>query len=323
MGKQFNVLIVGAGNIGAFFDTAVSENILTHAHAFVKVEGFNILGFVDISSQKSQEASKLWNVNYFLNIEQAFNKNNIDIVSVCVPDDYHYDILKKLSKFPIKLVFTEKPFTKTLEQADEIIRIYNRKNIKCLINYSRRFVRQFISLKNKISSNKYGAYICGSGYYGKGILHNGSHMIDLLRYLIGEIEDTRVLNYNFDFYKNDPSISSVLTFKNGKNFVMQNMPCSNYTIFELELLFQDKKIRIIDSGFTIEEYTVGNNIIFKGYKSLIEDRKYDTELGKAMENAVINIYNNLLYNEDLNCTMEDGYKVMEICDRLKEEVVYE
>lgn len=323
MGKQFNVLIVGAGNIGAFFDTAVSENILTHAHAFVRVEGFNLLGFVDISSQKSQEASKLWNVNYFLNIEQAFNKNSIDIVSVCVPDDYHYDILKKLSQFPIKLVFTEKPFTKTLEQADEIIRIYNRKNIKCLINYSRRFVRQFISLKNKISSNKYGAYICGSGYYGKGILHNGSHMIDLLRYLIGEIEDTRVLNYNFDFYKNDPSISSVLTFKNGKNFVMQNVPCDEYTIFELELLFQDKKIRIIDSGFTIEEYTVGNNIIFKGYKSLIEDRKYDTELGKAMENAVINIYNNLLYNEDLNCTMEDGYKVMGICDRLKEEVVYE
>lgn len=61
MGKSYNVLIIGAGNIGAFFDMPYSKNVLTHAHAFSKVEGFNLLGFVDVDNKKAIEAANIWN----------------------------------------------------------------------------------------------------------------------------------------------------------------------------------------------------------------------------------------------------------------------
>lgn len=320
MKKQYNVLIVGAGKIGAFFDTPYSKNIFTHAHAFCKTEGFNLLGFVDVSETKGNEAASLWNVKCFSTLEEAFSKNKIDVVSVCVPDDYHYYILKKISEFPIKLVFAEKPLAKNINQAEEIIKIYKEKNISCLVNYSRRFVAEFNILKDNILKSKYGEFICGNGYYGKGILHNGSHLIDLLRYLIGEIKDFKVINHNFDFYDDDPSVSAILNFEKGGNFVMQNMPCNNYTIFELELLFEHKRIRIIDSGFKIEEYSVIDSKVFSGYKNLFEEKEYETELNKAMLNATINIYNNLVYDEELKCTLEDGYKDMEVCERLKVDI---
>ena len=32
--KKYNVVIIGSGNIGAFYDEPGSEQILTHAHAF-------------------------------------------------------------------------------------------------------------------------------------------------------------------------------------------------------------------------------------------------------------------------------------------------
>lgn len=320
MKKKDNVLIVGAGNIGAFFDTPYSENIITHANAFFKTEYFNLLGFVDVSEKKGKEAAKLWNVNYFSTLEEAFSENKIDVVSVCVPDEYHYDILKKISNFQVKLVFAEKPLAKNINQAQEIIKIYKEKNIKCLINYSRRFVTEFNILKDNIFKSEYGKFICGTGYYGKGILHNGSHLIDLLRHLIGEIKDFKVINHNFDFYDDDPSISAILNFEKGGDFVMQNVPCDNYTIFELELLFQHKKIKIVNSGFKIEEYSVLNSKVFSGYKNLVKGREYETELNKAMLNAVINIYNNLEYDEELKCTLEDGYKDMEVCERLKAEI---
>lgn len=317
MEKQFNVLIIGAGNIGAFFDRPSSKNILTHAHAFSKMEGFNLLGFVDISKENGEEAAELWNVKYFSSIEKAFNENRIDVVSVCVPDDYHYSVLKKLSKFPLKLVFAEKPLAKNVKEAEEIIKIYKDKNIKCLINYSRRFVSEFEILKDKVASGEYGKFICGNGYYGKGTLHNGSHLIDFLRYIIGEIKDFKTIDYNFDFYDDDPSVSAILNFKNGGRFVMQNIPCDNYTIFELELLFQNKRIRIVDSGFKIEEYNVLDSKIFNGYKNLSKEKEYKTELNMAMLNAVKNIYNNLICNEKLKCTLEDGYKAMKVCEGLK------
>ncbi|WP_196008109.1 Gfo/Idh/MocA family protein [Clostridium tyrobutyricum] len=323
MEKQFNVLIIGAGNIGAFFDTPYSENILTHAHAFSKMECFNLLGFVDISKENGEEAAELWNVKYFSSIEEAFNKYKIDVVSVCVPDDYHYSVLKKISNFPLKLVFSEKPLAKSMKEAEEIIKTYKKKNIKCLINYSRRFVFEFEILKDKVASCEYGKFIFGSGYYGKGTLHNGSHLIDFLRYTIGEIKDFKPIDYNFDFYKDDPSVSTILCFKNGGNFVMQNIPCNNYTIFELELLFQNKRIRIVNSGFKIEEYNVLDSKIFNGYKNLSKEKEYKTELNMAMLNAVKNIYNNLTYNEKLKCTLDDGYKAMEVCEGLKADIKYE
>lgn len=317
MKQQYNVLIVGAGNIGAFFDTPDSENILTHAHAFSKIQGFNLVGFVDTSKENGEKASNLWRVNYYPTLEEAFNKNKIDVVSICAPDEYHYDILKKISEFPIKLVFAEKPLVKDMNQAKEIMKIFKEKNIRCLVNYSRRFVTEFSILKDNISNGKYGEFISGNGYYGKGTLHNGSHLVDILRYLIGEISDFKVINHNFDFYDDDPSVSAILKFENNGNFVMHNIPCNNYTIFELELLFEHRRIRIVDSGFKVVEYCVLDSKIFKGYKNLLEEKQYETELNKAMLNAVLNIYNNLEHDEELRCTLEDGYKDMEVCERLK------
>ena len=48
MDKSFNVLIIGAGNIGALYDTPDMDKVLTHAHAFSIINGFKLLGFVDL-----------------------------------------------------------------------------------------------------------------------------------------------------------------------------------------------------------------------------------------------------------------------------------
>lgn len=323
MEKQFNALIVGAGNIGAFFDTPQSEDVLTHAHAFSKIKGFNLLGFVDISEEKGKKAAELWNTNYYSSLEEVFNENKIDVISICVPDQYHYEIFKKVLNFPVKLIFAEKPLAKNLKQAEELIKISKEKNVKCLVNYSRRFVDEFKILRENILSGEYGEFICGTSYYGKGTLHNGSHLIDFLRYMLGEIKETKVFNYKFDFYNDDPSVSSVLTLKNGGNFIIQNIPCSNYTIFEAEVLFTKKRIRIIDSGFKVEEYSLSESEIFKGYVNLFKDKEYNTELGKSMENAVMSIYDYLQYNKNLQCTLEDAYIAMKVCEKLKSGIKYE
>lgn len=72
-------------------------------------------------------------------------------------------------------------------------------------------------------------------------MHNGSHLIDFLRYIIGEINNTQTFRYNFDFYKDDPSVSAILNFATGGIVTISNVPCSNYTIFELDLLFEKKE----------------------------------------------------------------------------------
>ena len=317
---KYNVLIVGAGNIGALFHSPNSKNVLTHAHAFTKHAGFNLIGFFDIDLKKSQNAAQLWGCKAFGTIEDAFNSYRIDIISVAVPDEYHYSVLKKLSKFPLQIVFAEKPLTKTVDEAKEIIQIFNDRNIDVAVNYSRRFVHEFEKIKNYIEKGIYGEYLTGTGYYGKGIVHNGSHLIDLLRYLIGEIETIKPISSISDFYPDDKSISAVLTFENNKPFFVQTIDCRKYTIFEIDLLFEKKRIRIYDSGFKIEEHDIQENTIFKGYKNIVKTVKIDTSLHNALYNAVENIYKHLTEGQNLKCNIEDGFETLRTSIKIKESI---
>lgn len=316
-GTKYNVLIIGAGNIGAFFDTPKSDKFLTHAHAFTKHKGYNLLGFVDVNRQKAQEAASVWRGKAFLSIEEALNKEQIDIACVAVPDDYHYAVLKELSKFPLQVIFSEKPLTKTLGEATDIIQIIKTKNIRVLVNYSRRFVPEFEKIKNDIDKGIYGEYLTGNGYYGKGLMHNGSHLVDLLRYLIGEICSVIPVDSICDFYPDDKSISAILTFENGKPFFIQYVDSRKYTIFEIDLLFERKRIRIHDSGFKIEEYNIKESATFKGYRNVVKSEEINTSLPNALYNVAENIFRHLTDGQSLKCSIEEGYKTLQTCTTIK------
>lgn len=318
--RKYNVLIIGAGNIGAFFDTPASTRVLTHAHAFYKHDGFRLLGFVDVDEGRAQKAVSLWGGKVFSSIAEAFQREKVDIVCCTVPDDHHYPILKELCRYPLMLVFAEKPLAKTLGQAEEILRLYQERNISLTVNYTRRFVPEFEKIRDDIQKGLYGDYLTGTGYYGKGIMHNGSHLIDLLRFFIGEIKAVTPINSVSDFYQDDKSISAVLTFENNGHFSLQCVDCRRYTMFEIDLLFESKRVRIVDSGFKVEEFDVLDSEVFKGYRNIVKTAEKGTSLEDSLFNAADNIYNNLTEGQDFKCTAEDGYKALQTCITIKESI---
>jgi predicted dehydrogenase len=310
---KYNVLIIGAGNIGALFDEPLTDNILTHAHAFIAHNGFNLVGFVDVSIEKVDIAISRWGGKGFENIHDAFYNNKIDVVSIAVPDEHHYEVLRNVSEYPVEFVFAEKPLTKKIGDAVEIMSIYKEKNISLLVNYSRRFVPEFEKIKDDIHRGIYGRYLSGVGFYGKGINHNGSHLIDLIRYFIGEIQNSKVIDYSFDYYDDDPSVSGILTLVTDNKFYLQHVDCNLYSIFELDMFFEKKRIKIKDLGFVIEEYDVKKSGIFLGYRNIVKTGESRTSLGKAMYYAVENIFNFLENGAIIKCSGYDGYKALEVC----------
>lgn len=321
MKNKYNVLIIGAGKIAAEFDNPDTKEILTHAHAFKTHSGFNLIGFVDIDYKKAKDASQTWGGKAFKSINDVIKeKIPVDVVSIAVSDEYHYEVLKEILNLSVKFVFAEKPLTKTLQQAEEIINLYNNKKISLSVNYSRRFVHEFENIRKNIIEGKYGEYITGNGYYGKGILHNGSHMIDFLRYMIGEVKEFQYISSEFDYFEDDPSVSSVLTFKGNRRFYMQHVDCSKYTIFELDFLFEKVRIRIIDLGLKVEIYEVRESKTFSGYKNLVKVNEEVTSMGKALYHGIENIYNHLSYGEKIKCSINDGYKVLKICTELQTKI---
>lgn len=306
----YSAVIIGAGNIGAFFDKPGDERVLTHAHALNNDDRFDFLGFYDVNTARADEAAKRWNVRSFTSLQEALKEAELAICAV--PDAYHGEILREILKYPLKLVIAEKPLATDVAEAEILCREYEKKNIPLLVNYTRRYVEDFHLIRNRISA--WGNFLGGTGYYGKGLLHNGSHMLDFIRFLLGDIKNVKKADRGIiDFYENDPSLEVSFSVAGGK-FHMIPVDCRAATVFELDLFFEKKRIKMFDGCMEVEEYDVEASPVFEGYFNYRLCKKYATDYSGAFENMLNNAWQVLNKKEDIYCSGFDALEVLKICD---------
>jgi len=313
----YNVLIIGAGRIGAFFDSPEAEKVLSHGGGFYRQREFNIVGFVDTDFEAAQKASEIWGGRGFSSIDEAFEHCRIDVVSVTVPDEFHYSTVEAIIGKGVQLIILEKPIATTLEEGDKLLSLIEGDGSEVIVNYTRRFVPEIRALKTLIQDGDYGGFVNGTGHYGKGVLHNGSHMIDLIRYLLGEVKSFSNYASKYDYYEDDPTVSSLLHLDNGGTFNMCGTNSKNFTIFEMDLMFEKGRIRIIDSGFDVEMYKVEGSDVFEGYKYLKLDKHIKTDLINNMKYVVEHALDVLENNSRNISTVYEGYRNLELCLEMK------
>jgi len=247
----------------------------------------------------------------------AFDGGAIDVVSVATPDSTHASVLKDLTAYSPKLIFCEKPLALSLADAAEVMELYGTSTTTAVqVNYLRRFVPAFRTVKAAINAGQYGKFLTGSGAYVKGFLHNGSHMVDLLRFWLGEIDSMDRLTAGLEetaLTAADPELSVYLRFAGGGAFTIQSLPGNPYWLFEMDLLFEKKRLRILDSGLFIQEYDPCDSREFPGTVELVGTTQRPTELGQAMKFAVKNIRGHLLQAEPLLCPLPEALKTLNTC----------
>lgn len=311
--EKYKAVIIGAGNVAALYDRPNSKKISTHAHAYVENKKIELLGFYDASIERAHNAACIWGGRAFSSLGEALKE--ADVVSVCVPDSAHYDVLLEIAKYNILLVVAEKPLTVTLEQAYNIKEVYAERGIPIVVNYSRSFVPVFISLRDNIHQGIYGKLIKSTSYYGKGLLHNGGHLINLLTFLFGsDIEVLSVTNRDVDFFEDDPNYDVQLKINEGIHSII-SIDCRKVSIFEQDLLFENARVRILDNGNIIELYTVEESTEYEGYRNYILDKKIETNWAPVVKELIEQCIELLENGKKPTCTIDDGIDVIKILEQ--------
>ena len=312
--RPLRALIIGAGKIAAGYDAPDAKEILTHAHGFQSVPGFTLTGFVDRDLAQAEQAAAKWGGKAFAEIRAAFADGPVDVVSVATPDATHAAVLKELAAYSPRLIFCEKPLALSWTDAQAIDELYRHLPTVIQVNYLRRFVPEFQAVKQAIAAGSYGRFLTGSGFYVKGFLHNGSHMVDLLQYWLGEATGGRELPMGrsddrlqtAEYLAGDTEKNVLLQFADGGLFTIQSLAGNPYWIFEMDLLFEQKRLRILDSGLSMQEYTLGENPVFPGTAEMQPQPIRTTGLDRAMQFAMENIRDHLLRGEPLLCPLPDA-----------------
>lgn len=125
MSEKIPVAVVGAGEHGK-----------NHARELRQVAGAELTGIYDLRADRAREVACEFGVRAFENLEEAFAAARA--VSVVIPTTHHAELALRAFERGVD-VLLEKPISRTLEEADELIRCSEAKKRILQVGHVERF----------------------------------------------------------------------------------------------------------------------------------------------------------------------------------------
>jgi len=318
---MLKVLIIGCGAIAGGYDARHGgrEGIFTHAAAYRQDGHFRLAACVDPDATRRQAFRATWAVERDdPTIEQALaTGTRFDIVSICSPTTQHGADLDQVLAARPALIFCEKPLAPTLAEAKHMVAACREAGVALAVNHTRRWDPAVAALRQELDAGRWGAVRAAVGVYNKGLLNNGSHMIDLLHLLLGPLRLIAVGRANADYAADDPSVPALLESTADASVQLVPTQAADYACFELQLLAQHGAVALEDGGLAWRRRQVMDSPYFPGYRLLDAGIRQPGRLGEAMTRAVANLRDHVRSGAPLASTGDSALAAQALCDEIR------
>lgn len=315
--KIYRAAVVGCGKIGSeFAEDPLIKDIYTHAGAYSAYDNTELIAICDIDINKVRKCAERWDVKHsYTNFEKMLSEQKPEIISVCTPDQTHYEIIRTAILSPsIRAIMAEKPLAINIDDANELVKLAEMNSVLLAVNYSRRYAEGFKKIRNFINNGGIGKIQVINGYYVNGILHSGTHWFDLIIYLFGDVKRVKgidILNEG----GNDPTIDVYLELSDNIKAYLHGCDGRAFTIFELDIIGTLGRIRVCDSGHDIVFFEVSNSPHYSNYNILCEVYKYTGGMNNMLLYGIEDLVTSLDNNTQPLCSGKDGIKSLKIATK--------
>ena len=187
---SLKIAIVGLGNIGN-----------THARIYQSHEQCSIVAVCDMLAEKAQEAAEQYGCQAFADVPQMLAAGvRPDVASVCTAGEengsHHYQPTMDLLNAGVA-VLGEKPISNNLAEAEEMVALAKKKNLRYGINLNHRFTPAALHAKEWVEQGRLGELNMvdmtmwinnpneSSPHFHMRALH--PHSLDVMRYFCGDV----------------------------------------------------------------------------------------------------------------------------------------
>ncbi len=139
--EKIRIGVVGVGHLGSI-----------HAKVYSRLDNVKLVGIADCNIERALEIGKKYHAPAFSDYDNLFDK--VDAVSIAVPTSLHYNIGKDFLNHGIH-VLIEKPITKTLSEADELIEIAEEKKLILQVGHIERFNSAVLAIEPYLKEPKF------------------------------------------------------------------------------------------------------------------------------------------------------------------------
>lgn len=133
--QKLRVAVIGAGYLGKF-----------HAEKYAKMNDVDLVGIVDINQAQAETIAAKVNTKAYASHTDVLDQ--VDAVSVVVPTPAHFAVSMDFLKNDVD-VLIEKPMTRTLAEADELIQFAKKKGLIIQVGHLERFNPAVVALRQK------------------------------------------------------------------------------------------------------------------------------------------------------------------------------
>ena len=173
-----------------------------------QVVGARLAAVCDCVEERARAFGEQYDVPWFTDMHEMMSAADIDVVSILTPSGLHAEHLLAVASYK-KHVVLEKPMALTLDDADAMIGACAENDIRLFVVKQNRFNVPVQKLREAMAAGRFGKLVLGTvrvrwcrpqAYYDQdawrgtwaydgGVLTNqASHHIDLLEWMVGEVE---------------------------------------------------------------------------------------------------------------------------------------
>lgn len=319
MAKKYKAVVIGCGKIGVEVKLYRKEiQPATHAGAYKNHPKVELAALVDINSERLKSASKYFpGIPLFNSAKKMFEKTNPDIVSIATPPNSHSQLVQLAAKFKPRAIVCEKPISNSLREAKKMIKAYKENKSLLFINHQRRFDPLIRKWRDKIKNGLVGDILQVSCYYYNGLFNNGTHLIDLLRFLLGEISWVKgIENIKTSVSREDKNIDALIGFRNNARAIIQSLP-KNYGCFNFYFYGTKGRVAFKNLTYEIEYRKLVENKYYKGYYQFSEPIKKEGKIRSFMASTVNHVVACLEGRDRPVSGGEDGLAALKVLLALK------
>jgi len=298
--RKLGVSVIGCGSWGR-----------NHARVYKELENTSLISVVDLKESTAREIGERYGVEWLTEAEKAFEKPEVEAVSICTPTVTHAELALRAIQAG-KHVLVEKPMTNTLEEAEDLITAARRQGVHLVVGFIERFNPAVSEAVKLVSSGEIGDVILAHARRVSrrplrigdvGVIKDlGIHDIDVITHLFGnDLEEVYAvagsITHKFEDYAN-----ILLRFKGNRNaFVETNW----LTPRKVRRLIITGTEGLINVEYITQEITIENEE--RLYQPLIENKE-------PLQLELQSFVDSILQDEPSEPSGEDGLKALKICE---------
>ncbi len=320
---RYRVGIIGLGRIASTIDDEVlgrPSSLLPYAHmaCYRDVPDVEVVGAADPYAEQRDAFRQRWGLNtLYADYRELLELEKPDIVSVCTSAKPRPAIVADCARAGVRVIFAEKPIASSLAEADAMLAACNEYGARLAVNCSRHYDANWNRVRELIDGGEIGRVVQVTAYGRATISHNGSHMLDLVRYLaggeavwaFGEMESDEKAASDDDLMGN-----GYVAFDNGARAYVRMMPTGGAE-WTVEVVGERGGFRRHTDGIGVAYWQVEPG---RWPETVWREFPYPQRIQSMHLRAALDLVECLDADKQPRCTGEDARVALEIAIALRE-----